>query len=42
MFGLVRSAGLSIRTGADAAAAKRGADAQPEARPYSVEEDDAA
>jgi transcriptional regulator with XRE-family HTH domain len=42
MFGLVRSAGLSIRTGADAAAAKRGTDAQPEARPYSVEEDDAA
>jgi transcriptional regulator with XRE-family HTH domain len=38
MFGLVRSAGLSIRTDADAAAAKRGADVQPEARSYSVEE----
>jgi transcriptional regulator with XRE-family HTH domain len=38
MFGLVRSAGLSIRVGADAAVAKRGADAQPEARPHSVQE----
>jgi hypothetical protein len=42
MFGLVRSAGLSIRTDADADAAKRGADAQPEARSYRVEDPDAA
>jgi transcriptional regulator with XRE-family HTH domain len=38
MFGLVRSAGLSIGTGADAGATKRGTDAQPEARPHSVQE----
>jgi transcriptional regulator with XRE-family HTH domain len=40
--GLLKSARLSVLTGADAAAAKRSAEAQPEARPYSVEEDDAA
>jgi len=40
LFGLVRSAGLGIRTGDDAAAAKRAAKAQPEGkgRPHEVEE----
>lgn len=38
LFGLVRSVGLTVLTGADAAAAERGATAQPEARPSSVEE----
>jgi len=42
LFGLVRSAGLGIRTGADAAAAKRAVEDQPEARSYSVEEPEAA
>jgi transcriptional regulator with XRE-family HTH domain len=41
LLGLVKSAGLSVRTGADAAAAKRAAAVQPE-RPYSVEDPDAA
>jgi hypothetical protein len=41
LFGLVTTAGLSVRTGADAAA-KRGEEVQPEARPYSVEEPEAA
>jgi transcriptional regulator with XRE-family HTH domain len=35
---LVKSAGLSVRTGKDAVAAKRAAKVQPETRPYSVEE----
>jgi putative transcriptional regulator len=38
MFGLVRSAGLTIRTGANAATAKRDAKIQPEVRPHSVQE----
>jgi transcriptional regulator with XRE-family HTH domain len=48
MFGLVRSAGLSIRVGADAAVAKQAAEqpaaehVQSETRPHSVDEDDAA
>jgi hypothetical protein len=41
LLGLVKSAGLSVRTGADAAAAKRAAAVPPE-RPYSVEDPDAA
>jgi hypothetical protein len=36
------SVGLTIRTGTDAAAAKRAAEAQPEVRPHAVEEPDAA
>jgi transcriptional regulator with XRE-family HTH domain len=42
LFGLVNSAGLSIRTGDDAAAAKRAAKADSETRPSGVEEDSAA
>jgi transcriptional regulator with XRE-family HTH domain len=48
MFGLVRSAGLSIRVGADAAVAKQAVEqpaaehVQSETRPHSVDEDDAA
>jgi putative transcriptional regulator len=42
LFGLVANAGLTVRTGADAAAAKRSAEVQPESRPYSVEERGAA
>jgi hypothetical protein len=38
LFELVKSRGLGIRTGADAAAAKRDAKAQPETRPQSVQE----
>jgi hypothetical protein len=38
MFGLVRSAGLTIHTGAGATAAKRAAEAAPEVRPHSVQE----
>jgi transcriptional regulator with XRE-family HTH domain len=42
LLGLVKSAGLSVRTGKDAVAAKRAAKVQPETRPYSVEERGAA
>jgi hypothetical protein len=42
IFGLVRSAGLSIRTGTTAPAAKHAAKAEPEVRPYAVEDPDAA
>jgi transcriptional regulator with XRE-family HTH domain len=42
LLGLAKSAGLSIRTGDDAAAAKHAAEGQPEARPRGVEEDPAA
>jgi len=42
LFSLVRSAGLSIRTGASAPAAKRAGEDQPEARSYNVEELEAA
>jgi excisionase family DNA binding protein len=38
LLGLVKSTGLSVLTGGDAAAAKRAAESQPAARPYSVEE----
>jgi len=38
MFGLVRSAGLTIRTGTDATATKRTAKVHSEARPHSVQE----
>jgi transcriptional regulator with XRE-family HTH domain len=42
LFGLVNSAGLRIRTGDDAAAAKRAAKADSETRPSGVEEGSAA
>jgi transcriptional regulator with XRE-family HTH domain len=42
LLGLVKSAGLSVRTGDEAAAAKRAVKVQPEARPRGVEEDSAA
>jgi transcriptional regulator with XRE-family HTH domain len=42
LFGLVRSVGLGIRRGEDAAAAKRRAEDQAEARPHSVEESEVA
>jgi transcriptional regulator with XRE-family HTH domain len=42
LLGLVQSAGLSVRTGNDAAAAKRAAKVQPGRRPHSVEEPKAA
>jgi excisionase family DNA binding protein len=42
LLGLVQSAGLSVRTGNDAAAAKRAAKVQSGRRPHSVEETKAA
>jgi transcriptional regulator with XRE-family HTH domain len=42
LLGLVKSAGLSVLTGDDAAAARRAAKVQPGRRPYSVEEHEAA